>query len=109
MLSKKYRLKSADILNVVKRGNIKSADGFYVKFILNPNLETSKYSFSVSLKVSKNATERNRIKRIFRAAIYQLEKDKKLPLGSYSFVIKSLNLKDLKSNDLQNIILGLFL
>lgn len=88
---------------------MKSAEHFYVKYVLNPNLETSKFSFSVSLKVSKKATERNRIKRIFRAAIFQLEKENKLKRGSYSFVIKSALILNSDSNDVLQMISRLFL
>lgn len=63
MLSKEYRLtKQKDFEKVFKRGKSYSYSFLKLKIIKN-NLSTSRFGFVVSLKISKKAAVRNRIRR----------------------------------------------
>jgi len=63
MLSRKYKLKKDnDFKKVFKNGRYKQKDFIKIKFLKN-NLEISRFSFIVGLKISKKAVQRNEIKR----------------------------------------------
>ncbi|MBI2038522.1 MAG: ribonuclease P protein component [Candidatus Nealsonbacteria bacterium] len=63
MLPKKYRLKkSKDISGVLKFGRI-NREGFLILKIRENNLNIPRFAFLISLKISKKATVRNRLKR----------------------------------------------
>ena len=63
MLLKKYRLKkSGDIKGVLKFGRT-DREGFLILKTRENNLGVSRFAFLISLKVSKKATVRNRLKR----------------------------------------------
>lgn len=63
MLNKKYRVKKIkDFKNIINNGKYFGLNEFYIKFIPN-NLDYSKISVVVPLKIHKNAVIRNRIKR----------------------------------------------
>jgi len=63
MLPKKYRLKkSGDIKSVLKLGRI-VREGFLILKARENNLSSSRFAFLISLKVSKKATVRNRLRR----------------------------------------------
>ena len=63
MLSRKYKLKKDnDFKEVFKNGRYKEKDFIKIKFLKN-NLEISRFSFIVGLKISKKAVQRNKIKR----------------------------------------------
>lgn len=109
MLSAKYRIPKSHILDVIKKGNTKIGEGFYIKYILDDAIANSLYSFSVSTKVSKSSVIRNRLKRLFKAAVCELETEGKLKKGSYAFVIKSSELRNLKSDEVVSMIQRLFL
>lgn len=74
MLPKKFRLtKDKDFEKVAKQGRACFTKGLGIKYIRN-NLAISRFGIVVSLKVSKKATQRNKIKRRLREIIR-----KKLP------------------------------
>lgn len=63
MLSKKYRLKkSGDIKGVLKFGRT-DREGFLILKTRKNNLDISRFAFLISLKISKKATVRNKLKR----------------------------------------------
>lgn len=68
MLSQKHRLsKSADVKKTTARGR-----GFFNPYFvlkIAPNAEMAKITVVVSVKVSKRAVDRNRIKRVIRETI----------------------------------------
>ncbi len=87
MLAKQYRLsKEKDFEKVFKRGRANYTGQIGVKTIAN-QFRHNRFGIIVSAKVSKKATERNRIKRRIRQALRQL--DKKL-IGGYDVVIIAL-------------------
>ena len=69
MLAKIYRLqKKKDIERVFKKGK-GLKEGFLILKTTKNNLESSRFGFVISQKVSKKATVRNKIKRRLREAI----------------------------------------
>ena len=69
MLLQKYRLKkSGDIKGILK--SVRSfREGFLILKIKNNDLNFSRFAFLISLKISKKATIRNRLKRKLREII----------------------------------------
>jgi len=71
MLSSKNRLrKKSDIDNVFKHGKTVAGRFVFLKALKN-GLENNRFAFVVSLKVSKRAVDRNKIKRRLREIIKQ--------------------------------------
>lgn len=69
MLAPQNQLKNEkDIKNVFKKGRVFRED-FLVFRAVNNNLGNSRFGFVVSVKVSKKATSRNKIKRRLREAV----------------------------------------
>ena len=74
MLAKVHRLKlKRDFDRVFKKGRGVSQDFLFLKLLPNDSAK-SRFGIIVSQKISKKATERNKIRRRIRAAIF-----KKLP------------------------------
>ncbi len=66
MLTKKYRLKSnSEISQVFKNGKTVKSSFLFLKYEPN-NSEQIKIAFSIGLKYSKKAVDRNRAKRVLR-------------------------------------------
>ena len=87
MLPKCYRLKQRrDFRRIYVRGSSKAYGGFVI-YAKAGRQNTSKIGFSVSKKVG-NAVTRNKLKRRFRNAAYQLIESFD-PAKSYIFVIRT--------------------
>lgn len=104
MLAAKNRLqKEKDIKNVLKNGKSFFSTRLGVKFIKN-NLDSSRFAFIISLKISKKAVKRNRLKRqlreIIRLAINEIDK------GNDIVVLTRPGILDLEYNDLKNELFG---
>jgi len=71
MLSKQYKLKSnSDIARVFKNGKTVKSSFLFLRY-RKSDLETSRIAFSIGLKYSKRAVDRNHAKRILRAAVVE--------------------------------------
>lgn len=69
MLDIKHRLKSSkQIENVFKKGKSTQSGFLFLKYRPN-NLSESRFAFSVGVKFSKKAVDRNRAKRMLRSQI----------------------------------------
>ena len=68
MIAQKNRLKKADFELIFKNGNKKSNSFFNLRFIAN-KLDYCRFSVIVSNKISKKATERNKLKRQVKAVL----------------------------------------
>ncbi len=101
MLNKKYRLSKKEILNIVKLGKRFSTENIDIKVWFDEKLEFPQFCFIVSKKVSKDATDRNKIKRILRAEIYKLIKTGKVKNAKYVFIVKKplerINLSEIEA------------
>ncbi len=85
MLSKKHRLsKSADVKQTTARG--RSFFNSYFVLKIAPSKEEAKVTFITSVKVSKKAVDRNRVKRILREEMRKSITQFKP--GNYVFIIK---------------------
>ncbi len=90
MLSQKHRLsKSADVIKTTARGRSFFNPYFVLKTI--PGSEPAKLTVVASVKVSKRAVDRNRLKRIIRETIRQYIT--KFKPGNYVVLVKKSALK----------------
>ena len=88
MLSRKYKLKKDnDFKKVFQNGKYKQKDFIKIKFLKN-NLEISRFSFIVGLKISKKAVQRNKIKRRLEQIIQLIFKQVKSGFDIIIFVDK---------------------
>ena len=91
MLPKKYRLKSKkEIDQLFKDGKAVRNSFLFLKYKEN-NLSNSRFAFSIGLKYSKNATERNRMKRILREALKTFIENIKPGFDGTFFLSNGLN------------------
>ncbi len=78
MLPKTNRLTSqADFSETKNKGKVLQSSSFGMVFQKRNDSEPSRFGFIVSNKVSKKATERNKIKRLLREAVSVFLKDTK--------------------------------
>ncbi len=90
MLSQKHRLsKSADVIKTTARGRGFFNPYFVIKTV--PGTEPAKITVVASVRVSKRAVDRNRIKRIIRETIRP--HIAKFKPGNYAFLVKPSALK----------------
>lgn len=87
MLPKKHRLsKHAEVATTTARGRSFFSQSFILKSLIGPKQTTIKVTVITSVKVSKSAVVRNRVKRIIREAVHnQLDKIKS---GQYVIIVK---------------------
>lgn len=79
MLAKINRIKKKKDFEIIfKKGKILKSSLFILRFLKN-DLEQSRFGFIVSQKVSKNATERNKIRRRLSEVIKENLKSANLP------------------------------
>lgn len=72
MLAAAYRLPTLQIEKVKKKGRMIQRKAFGICLYKRDDTEISRFGFIVSTRISKRATERNRIKRILREAIQSM-------------------------------------
>lgn len=99
MLPKKHRLsKTADVNLTTAKGRSFFSQSFLIKTLTKPDLETPKVTVIVSVKISKSAVVRNRLKRVIRQAVH--EYIGQIKPASYAFILKKtavpVNSTDLK-------------
>lgn len=106
MLSKEYRLrKNRDFEQVYFKGKVFQNKFFLIK-ILENNKQTNRFGFIVSNKISKKATERNKLKRRLREII-------RLNLSNFKrsfdiIIIAKKNILNENFNTIKNNLLSLF-
>jgi len=92
MLKKEHSLrKTKDIENVFKNGRGFYNDIFGIKFIPN-KLQHNRFCIVISAKISQKATDRNKIRRRFKAII--LNNDGKIRVGYDLLIIVKKNISD---------------
>ena len=106
MLPKQYRLtKNKDFARVAQQGKIIFSHVLNLKFIKN-NLNYSRFGIIVSLKVSKKAVIRNKIKRRIRAI---LKENLFNIIQNYDFMILTKSgIENLDYSQIKSVLLKLF-
>ncbi|MEK9147674.1 MAG: ribonuclease P protein component [Patescibacteria group bacterium] len=103
MIAKKKRLNSKMFQNAFNRGKILHSKNFIIRFIPN-NLEYSRFSIAVGVKVSKKANIRNKLKRKISEAIRLNLSHLRVGID-YVIILKQGNILDiakLKFKDIEN-------
>lgn len=104
MIAQKNRLKKADFELIFKNGNKKFNHFLNVRFLKN-KLDYCRFAVIISNKISKKATERNKIKRRLKAVLKE-----KMPEFSdnYDLIITVLPpLKEVDFSETKDILLNL--
>ncbi len=87
MLPKKHRLsKTADVNLTTAKGRSFFSQSFLIKFLNQTGLDQPKITVITSVKVSKSAVTRNRLRRIIRQVVH--EYIDQIKPGSYVFIVK---------------------
>lgn len=92
MLSRGNRLDAQLIPQLAYRGQKTELGWCDLRFMPSSSLSKPQFAISISKKVDKRATVRNRIKRQIRAAIQLCLHNGEVKLGLYLFVVKNTNL-----------------
>lgn len=95
MLNKKLRLPSKEIVQIARKGKRIGGDLFDIKVWYDDILENPLMTISISTKIDKRATVRNKIKRKIRAVWADVLKTEKLRKGKYLIIIKNSALAEL--------------
>ena len=109
MLNKQYRLtKSKDFEKVARRGNVIYTKEIILKWIKN-NLNHPRFGIVTSLKVSKKAVVRNKIKRRIRAILKEyLDNIFKREISYDIMIITKSEIKDLNYQEIQKRLENIF-
>lgn len=87
MLPKKNRLtKTAEVNLTTAKGRTFFSPSFLIKFLNKPEVKNPQITVIASVKVSKSAVIRNRLKRIIRQGLH--EYIDKIKPGYYVFIVK---------------------
>jgi ribonuclease P protein component len=78
MLPKKLRLSRKDVLLVLKKGRHYYSPHIFLIFLPSQTLPNSQWLIKVAKKAIPKATARNRIKRIIRETVRQLNSEMKI-------------------------------
>lgn len=88
MLPKNYRLNSTEIPKVIKNGKTLNYENFYIRYLKEMDIKFPLFAISISKKIDKRSTVRNRIKRIVR--VWLVKNINQFEPGKYVVVIRSL-------------------
>jgi ribonuclease P protein component len=98
MIAKPNRLKrKKDFTKVFKKGKFLKGEGIILNFLQNKKTQ-SRFGIVVSQKISKKASERNKIKRRIRAAIFE-----KIPNLKSNFDVVIIATPSIKNESFQTI------
>lgn len=104
MLPKQYRLDPKLIPLIARKGKKFSHELMDIRYL--PEGDIPQFAISVSLKVSKNATVRNGIRRKLRPAIVELASQNKFKPGKYLLITKSADLLETDPINLLTSLIG---
>ena len=105
MLPKKNRIDKKLFPEFIKKAKTFYSDNFYLKVAYNCPKDRA-FAFVASLKVSKKAVERNKLKRRARAITYPLLKD--VPAGTCAAVFFKPSLLGKKYAEIKNELISLY-
>ena len=75
MIASVYRLRGNSFKEVLDKGKMVQSDSFGISFVKREDEEVPRFGFIVSTKVSKEAVQRNRIKRALSEAVRFMTSD----------------------------------
>jgi ribonuclease P protein component len=75
MIASVYRLRGNSFKEVLDKGKMFQSDSFGIAFVKREDEEVPRFGFIVSTKVSKEAVQRNRIKRALSEAVRFMTSD----------------------------------
>ena len=101
MLRKQCRITQNEFKRFIRKSSFQKNDIFYIRYAPN-HKQYSQFATVVSLKVSKLATKRNRVKRLVSSWIY--EKIDTLPKGLYIAVYINKIIDEAQKEDKKNIL-----
>jgi len=105
MLPKNLRLEPKEIPELARKGKRFENEYFFVKAWFDDNLDFPKFAISVSIKVSKRAVVRNRIKRKLRASIAEMiAENPSFRRGKYLVIVKSSELRELSNDKIKELL-----
>lgn len=105
MLNKKLRLPSKEIVQIARKGKRLSGELFDIKVWYDDALLNPLMTISISVKIDKRATVRNKIKRKIRAVWSEILKTEKIRKGKYLIIIKSAKLEETTNDIIRKAIL----
>ena len=95
MLNKKLRLPSKEIVQIARKGKRITGELFDTKVWYDDTLENPLMTISISTKIDKRPTVRNKIKRKIRAVWAEILKSEKVRKGKYLIIIKNSAIAEL--------------
>lgn len=95
------RLPTAKIPLVLRSRDVFSGDGIRIKRILTKEKGFISLAVVISKKVDKRAVVRNRIRRIFKAAMLNLYNEGMIQDGEYAVLISNAGLSGLKTEEIE--------
>jgi ribonuclease P protein component len=95
------RLTTQKIPLVLRSRDSFNAEGFRIKRTLTKDKGFISLAVIISKKVDKRATTRNRIRRIFKAAMLNLYNNGVIQDGEYAILISDGSLANLKTDDIE--------
>lgn len=105
MLPRKNRIDKKLFPEFIKKAKTFSSDNMYLKAVYNCPKDKA-FAFVVSLKVSKKATERNKLKRRVRAITHSPLKN--VPVGICAAVFFKPSIMGKKYGEIKNELLALY-
>ncbi|MEP7103343.1 MAG: ribonuclease P protein component [Candidatus Dojkabacteria bacterium] len=104
MLPKHLRLPSKEIVRIAKNGKRFSGELFDLKVWYDNTLGNPLMTISISVKVDKRSTVRNKIKRKLRAVWAELLKENKITKGKYLIIVKSPKLEETENSEIKKLL-----
>ncbi|MEO6729336.1 MAG: ribonuclease P protein component [Candidatus Dojkabacteria bacterium] len=95
MLNKKLRLPSKEIVAIARKGKRITGELFDTKVWYDNTLENPLMTISISTKIDKRATVRNKIKRKIRAVWAEILDKETMKNGKYLIIVKNSALAEL--------------
>lgn len=104
MLPKQYRLDPKQIPLIARKGKRMGNEFLDVRFLGGG--DTPQFAISISVKVSKSAVTRNRIRRRLRPILLELVSAGKITPGKYLLIVKSAELEQFSQQQLLQVLTG---
>lgn len=100
MLKKEQRLKTKDIPHLARKGKKIVTDGFEMRVWWDNKISPA-FSISVSTALDKRAVIRNKVKRRFKVAVLELQKNNyRFRNGKYLIIVRNLNVLEKSTSEL---------